>query len=96
MDFGKILMRQGIFLGNFLCDRVQGVERFATHPRHFPSQVPPPPGPHLETQEELVERMQMKAARFVANEYSPQGRSQWGLGAKRTGEVPRFVNFYIE
>ena len=36
-------MRQGILLGNFLCDRVQGVERFATHPRHFPSQVPPPP-----------------------------------------------------
>ena len=40
----KILMRQGILLGNFLCDRVQGVQRFATHPRHFPSQVPPPPG----------------------------------------------------
>ena len=35
-------MRQGILLGNFLCDRVQGVERFATHTRHFPSQVPPP------------------------------------------------------
>ena len=42
MHFGKIFMRQGILLGNFLCDRVQGVERFATHPRHFPSQVPPP------------------------------------------------------
>ena len=42
MDFGKIFMRQGILLDNFLCDRVQGVERFATHPRHFPSQVPPP------------------------------------------------------
>ena len=35
-------MRQGILLGHFLCDRVQGVENFATHPRHFPSQVPPP------------------------------------------------------
>ena len=43
MDFGKIFMRQGILLGNFLCDRVQGLERFATHPRHFPSQVAPPP-----------------------------------------------------
>ena len=42
MDFGKIFIRQGILLGKFLCDRVQGVERFATHPRHFPSQVPPP------------------------------------------------------
>ena len=41
MDFNKICMRQGILLGNFLCDRVQGVERFAAHPRHFPSQVPP-------------------------------------------------------
>ena len=41
MDFGKIFMRRGILLGHFLCDRVQGVERFATHPRHFPSQVPP-------------------------------------------------------
>ena len=40
MDFGKIFMRQGILLGNFLSDRVQGVERFATHPRHCPSQVP--------------------------------------------------------
>ena len=38
----KFFMRQGILLGNFLCDRVQGVERFATHPRHFPCQVPPP------------------------------------------------------
>ena len=37
-------MRQGILLGHFLCDRVQDVERFARHPRHFPSQVPPPPG----------------------------------------------------
>ena len=43
MDFGKILMRQGVLLGHFLCDRVQGVERFAAHPRHFPSQVPPTP-----------------------------------------------------
>ena len=33
-------MKQWI-LAKFLCDRVQGVERFATHPRHFPSQVPP-------------------------------------------------------
>ena len=41
MDFGKIFMRQGVPLGNVLCDRVQGVERFATHPHHFPSQVPP-------------------------------------------------------
>ena len=24
MDFGKIFMRQGILLGNFLCDRVTG------------------------------------------------------------------------
>ena len=32
LDFGKVFMRQGIPLGNFLCDRVQGVERFATHP----------------------------------------------------------------
>ena len=39
MDFGKIFMRQGILLGHFLCDRVQGVERFAAHSRHFPSQV---------------------------------------------------------
>ena len=44
MDLGKSFMRQGIFSGNFLCDRVQGVEWFATHPRHFSSQVPPPPG----------------------------------------------------
>ena len=41
IDLGKIFMRQGMLLGNFLCDRVQGVERFATQPRHFPSQVPP-------------------------------------------------------
>ena len=40
MDFGKIFMRQGILLGHFLCGRVQGVERFAALPRHFPSQVP--------------------------------------------------------
>ena len=40
--FGKIFIRQGILLGHFLCDRVQSVEKFATHPRHFPSQVPPP------------------------------------------------------
>ena len=42
MDFGQIFTRQGILLGHFLCDRVQGVESFATHPRHFPSQPPPP------------------------------------------------------
>ena len=47
MDFGKIFMRQGILLGHFLCDRVQGVERFAAHPGHFPSQVPPPPDNRL-------------------------------------------------
>ena len=41
IDFRKIFMRQGILLGIFLCDRVQGDDRFATHPRHFPSQVPP-------------------------------------------------------
>ena len=35
----KNFMRQGILLGHFLCDRVQGVERFAAHLRHFPSQV---------------------------------------------------------
>ena len=35
MDFGKFLMRQGILLGHFLCDRVQGVERFAAHRGHF-------------------------------------------------------------
>ena len=44
MDFGKNSMRQGILLGHFLCDRVQGVESFATHPCHFPSQVPLPWG----------------------------------------------------
>ena len=43
MDFGKIFMRQGILLGHFLCDRVQGVESFATYPSHIPSQVPPSP-----------------------------------------------------
>ena len=41
MDFGKFFVRQGILLDQFLCDRVQGVERFAAHLRHFPSQVPP-------------------------------------------------------
>ena len=48
MDFGKIFMRQGILLGHFLCDRVQGVERFAAHPRPFPSQVPHPGGVELQ------------------------------------------------
>ena len=38
MDVGKIFMRRGILLGHFLWDRVQGVESFATHPHHFPSQ----------------------------------------------------------
>ena len=28
------------FWGYFACNRVQGVERFATYPPHFPSQVP--------------------------------------------------------
>ena len=40
MDFGKMFMRQGILSGHFLCDKAQGVKRFATHPRHFPIQVP--------------------------------------------------------
>ena len=44
MDSGKISMPQGILLGHVLYDRVQGVERFAAHPRHFPSQVPSGPG----------------------------------------------------
>ena len=48
MDFGKIFMRQGMLLGHFVCDRVQVVESFATHSRHFPSQVPPPPPPGSE------------------------------------------------
>ena len=44
MDFGKIFMRQRRYtFGQFLCDRIQGAERFATHPRHFPSQVSPGP-----------------------------------------------------
>ena len=38
-----------ILLGHTLYDRVQGVERFAAHPRHFTSQVPPP---QIETQKE--------------------------------------------
>ena len=37
----EIFMRQGILLAHFLCDRVQGVERFPTQPRHFPNQIPP-------------------------------------------------------
>ena len=41
MDFGTIFTRQGILLGDILCDRVQDVERFATNPRHFPGQVSP-------------------------------------------------------
>ena len=42
--FDKIFMRQGMLLGYFVCDRILGVERFATHPRHFLSQITPPPG----------------------------------------------------
>ena len=41
MDFGKNFMRQGILFGNFLCDRVQGIERFATHPVTSPVKYPP-------------------------------------------------------
>ena len=37
-------MRQVTPFGYILCDRVQCVERFATHPRHFASQVPPEGG----------------------------------------------------
>ena len=37
----EIFVRQGIPLAHFLCNRVQGVELFSTHPCHFPSQVPP-------------------------------------------------------
>ena len=37
----------GYTFGAFLRGRVQGVKRFATHPRHFPSQVPSPPGPKI-------------------------------------------------
>ena len=40
----EILMQQDIPLAHFLCDRVQGVERFSTYPRHFSTQVPPPRG----------------------------------------------------
>ena len=28
-------------MGKFLCDRVQGIERFSAHPHHWPSQVLP-------------------------------------------------------
>ena len=37
-------MKQLIFLAKFLCDRVESVERFATQPCHFPSEVIPPGG----------------------------------------------------
>ena len=40
--FGEIFMRQGMLLEYLLCDRVQGVERFATHP--VTSLVKYPPG----------------------------------------------------
>ena len=39
--FGKTFLQKGIFLGYFLYDRALSVERFATHSRHLPSQVPP-------------------------------------------------------
>ena len=32
MDFVKIFMRQGYFWAIFLCDRAQGIERFAKPP----------------------------------------------------------------
>ena len=32
-------MEQGILLGHFLCDSVQGVERLLVYSRHFPSEV---------------------------------------------------------
>ena len=31
----------GYTFGEFLCNRVQVMERFSIHPCHFPSQVPP-------------------------------------------------------
>ena len=34
-------MQQGILFEHFLCDRIHIAERFATHPRHFSSQVAP-------------------------------------------------------
>ena len=40
MLLAKYLCDRAYFWGPFLCDRVQGVERFAINPRHFPSQVP--------------------------------------------------------
>ena len=66
MDFGKIFMRQGILLGNFFCDRVQSVERFATHPRHFPSQVPPPPGQILQENHSFFDAYQEEDLHFAA------------------------------
>ena len=42
--FGKIFKRQGILLGYFLCDMVQGLERFTTLSRYFSSQVAPSRG----------------------------------------------------
>ena len=47
--FGNIFMRQGILFEYILCDRESfdgGVERFVTHHRHFPSQVPLRVGPY--------------------------------------------------
>ena len=32
---GPMFVRQSIVLGHFLCDRVQGVKRFSTQPRHW-------------------------------------------------------------
>ena len=43
-DVNKILLQQSILLVDVLRDRVQVVEGFSTYPRHFCSQVPPPPG----------------------------------------------------
>ena len=32
-------MQQGVLLGYFSCDKVQGVKIFSTHSRHVPRQV---------------------------------------------------------
>ena len=53
-------MRQVILLGHFLCDRVQGEERFAAHPRHFPSQVPPGGDSSQSVKEEMALILKMK------------------------------------
>ena len=46
-DFSKLFIRQGVPLGDLLCDRVQSVERFSIHPWHFSSEVPPSRGRSL-------------------------------------------------